>query len=93
MLHFDYAFNYLVSYSFNILFIIIKIVEIYTIEFQKRGLPPTHILLFLVKEHKFPATADTDSVISVESPDHIVDEEYYNVVSKFMMHGHVVVLG
>ncbi|XP_074299578.1 uncharacterized protein LOC141630708 [Silene latifolia] len=42
---------------------------LYTIEFQKRGLPHAHILLFLHQEDKFPEAADIDKIISAEIPD------------------------
>ncbi|XP_072060321.1 uncharacterized protein [Arachis hypogaea] len=60
---------------------------IYTIEFQKRGLPHAHILLFLAQEHKFPGSDDIDNIISAEIPDQTLDPEYYQAVKAFMMHG------
>ncbi|XP_025625167.1 uncharacterized protein [Arachis hypogaea] len=60
---------------------------IYTIEFQKRGLPRAHILLFLAQEHKFPGPDDIDNIISAEIPDQTLDPEYYQAVKAFMMHG------
>uniref|UniRef100_A0A1U7VM58 Uncharacterized protein LOC104217469 n=1 Tax=Nicotiana sylvestris TaxID=4096 RepID=A0A1U7VM58_NICSY len=58
---------------------------IYTIEFQKRGLPHAHILLFL--HNKYPNVGDIDLVISAEIPDESVDPNYYMAVKNFMMHG------
>ncbi|XP_070052773.1 uncharacterized protein [Nicotiana tomentosiformis] len=58
---------------------------IYTVEFQKRGLPHAHILLFLL--NKYPNVGDIDGIISAELPDKKVDPYYYNVVTNFMMHG------
>nr|XP_016503039.1 PREDICTED: uncharacterized protein LOC107821146 [Nicotiana tabacum] len=58
---------------------------IYTVEFQKRGLPHAHILLFLV--NKYPTVGDIDGIISAELPDKKVDPYYYNAVTNFMMHG------
>ncbi|OIT27533.1 hypothetical protein A4A49_57005, partial [Nicotiana attenuata] len=58
---------------------------IYTVEFQKRGLPYAHILLFLM--NKYPNVGDIDGIISAELPDKKVDPSYYNVVTNFMMHG------
>ncbi|XP_070018011.1 uncharacterized protein [Nicotiana sylvestris] len=58
---------------------------IYTVEFQKRGLPHAHILLFLV--NKYPTVGDIDGIISAELPDKKVDPYYYNAVINFMMHG------
>ncbi|XP_019155261.1 PREDICTED: uncharacterized protein LOC109152142 [Ipomoea nil] len=42
---------------------------IYTIEFQKRGLPHAHILLFLEKHDDFSSPTFMDSIISAEIPD------------------------
>ncbi|XP_074293620.1 uncharacterized protein LOC141620718 [Silene latifolia] len=39
---------------------------VYTIEFQKRGLPHAHILLFLQRDDKFPEAVDVDRIISAE---------------------------
>ncbi|OIT07740.1 hypothetical protein A4A49_62867, partial [Nicotiana attenuata] len=58
---------------------------IYTVEFQKRGLPHAHILLFL--RNKYPNIADIDGIISAELPDKKSDPHYYNAVTNFMMHG------
>ncbi|XP_021996239.1 uncharacterized protein LOC110893438 [Helianthus annuus] len=60
---------------------------IYTIEFQKRGLPHAHICLFLSAESKFPMTKEIDSVISAEIPDKEMDAELYELVKQFMIHG------
>jgi len=40
----------------------------YTIEFQKRGLPHAHILLSLNGESKLKNSTDIDKVISAELP-------------------------
>nr|XP_025603131.1 uncharacterized protein LOC112695132 [Arachis hypogaea]XP_025630251.1 uncharacterized protein LOC112723204 [Arachis hypogaea]XP_025674055.1 uncharacterized protein LOC112773204 [Arachis hypogaea]XP_025674064.1 uncharacterized protein LOC112773214 [Arachis hypogaea] len=60
---------------------------IYTIEFQKRGLPHAHILLFLAAQDKFPAPEDIDRIISAEIPDPTLDPKYYEAVKSQMMHG------
>jgi len=60
---------------------------IYTIEFQKRGLPYDHILLFLYETQKNPTTDHIDRVISAEIPDYREDPDGYNAVKNFMMHG------
>ncbi|KAL3651503.1 hypothetical protein CASFOL_004505 [Castilleja foliolosa] len=60
---------------------------VYTIEFQKRGLPHAHILLFLAKENKYPTPGDIDRIISAEIPDKHSDPAYYDAVCTHMMHG------
>jgi len=40
----------------------------YTVEFQKRGLPHAHLLLFLHSSCKYPTTEDIDRVILAEIP-------------------------
>nr|XP_043614440.1 uncharacterized protein LOC122586518 [Erigeron canadensis] len=60
---------------------------IYTVEFQKRGLPHAHICLFLAPANKFPRATDVDKYISAEIPDPKEDPELYELVKQFMMHG------
>ncbi|KAL8162506.1 LOW QUALITY PROTEIN: hypothetical protein V2J09_013995, partial [Rumex salicifolius] len=60
---------------------------IYTIEFQKRGLPHAHIVLFLDKEAKIKSPTDIDKLISAELPDPSTDPELYRLVNELMMHG------
>ncbi|CAH9057205.1 unnamed protein product, partial [Cuscuta europaea] len=60
---------------------------IYTVEFQKRGLPHAHILLFMASADKFPTSTDIDDIISAEIPDEANDPEYFNAVRMHMMHG------
>lgn len=60
---------------------------VYTIEFQKRGLPHAHIVLWLAGWDKILTTEDIDDVICAEIPDEIADPVGYKAVSQFMMHG------
>ncbi|KAK1400269.1 Helicase [Heracleum sosnowskyi] len=59
---------------------------VYTIEFQKRGLPHAHILLFLDSAMKNPSAEYVEQIISAEIPDINVDPDGYNAVNKFMIH-------
>ncbi|XP_035845357.1 uncharacterized protein LOC118491583 [Helianthus annuus] len=60
---------------------------IYTIEFQKRGLPHAHICLFLCAESKFPTAKEINRVTSAEIPDKETEPELYELVKQFMIHG------
>ena len=59
----------------------------YTIEFQKRGLPHAHLLIFLHPSCKYPVPEDINRIISAEIPDKEIDPELYNLVKSHMMHG------
>ncbi|XP_038716065.1 uncharacterized protein LOC120009516 [Tripterygium wilfordii] len=63
------------------------VAAIYTVEFQKRGLPHVHIIVWLNQQDKCPTVNDINKIISAEIPDKETDQELYNVVSKFMIHG------
>ncbi|CAB4416166.1 unnamed protein product [Rhizophagus irregularis] len=60
---------------------------LYTIEFQKRGLPHAHILIILAQEHKPQTVADYDTLISAEIPDKDSNLLTFVTVQKSMMHG------
>jgi len=61
--------------------------DMYTIEFQKRGLPHAHILIFLHPSSKYPIPEDIDQIISAEIPDLKRHIELYNLVKSHMIHG------
>ncbi|XP_057792157.1 uncharacterized protein LOC131008997 [Salvia miltiorrhiza] len=60
---------------------------IYTVEFQKRGLPHAHILLFLSKEDQNCNPSGIDKIISAEIPNEDDDPTYFAAVRDFMLHG------
>ncbi|KAH1060573.1 hypothetical protein GYH30_004170 [Glycine max] len=59
----------------------------HTIEFQKRGLPHVHLLLFLHSDNKYPSSTDIDQIISAEIPSHEDDPKLYRLVQNHMIHG------
>nr|GEZ78285.1 DNA helicase [Tanacetum cinerariifolium] len=59
---------------------------LYTIEFQKRGLPHCHTLLWVDDKDKIHHATDIDRYISAELPDPKTDPEGYRVISETMVH-------
>ncbi|CAN1174081.1 ATP-dependent DNA helicase PIF1 [Linum perenne] len=59
----------------------------HTVEFQKRGLPHAHIILWLISANKPTTPAKVDQIISAEIPNPAIDPVGYDVVTKFMLHG------
>jgi len=60
---------------------------LYSIEFQKRGLPHVHILVWIEKKGNEITTEIIDSWISAEIPNPTIDPLGYILVSEHMMHG------
>lgn len=56
----------------------------YAVEWQKRGLPHAHILIWLVDKIR---PEEIDQIISAEVPDPDADEELYAIVTAHMIHG------
>lgn len=63
------------------------VVEVYTIKFQKRGLPHAHILLILQNEDKVGDVEGLDDIICAEIPDRNVDPDLYEIMTSNMLHG------
>ncbi|CAN1254538.1 ATP-dependent DNA helicase PIF1 [Linum perenne] len=61
--------------------------DIHTIEFQKRGLPHVHILIWLCQESKLIEPWQIDDVISAELPNPSIDPQGFSAVTRFMVHG------
>ncbi|XP_076957764.1 uncharacterized protein LOC143633330 [Bidens hawaiensis] len=60
---------------------------IYTIEFQKRGLPHAHICIFMHPCSKILNPQDIDKFISAEIPNKDSVLDLYKLVSDYMIHG------
>ncbi|XP_038720003.1 uncharacterized protein LOC120012639 [Tripterygium wilfordii] len=60
---------------------------VYTVEFQKRGLPHVHMVIWCRPEDKCLTPTDVDKVISAEIPDELAEPRLCGLVGKFMVHG------
>ncbi|CAF2140003.1 BnaA02g16960D [Brassica napus] len=60
---------------------------LHRIEFQKRGLPHAHILLWFGDHSRTPNPEEIDKIISAELSDKQKDPEAYELVAKHMIHG------
>lgn len=65
------------------------VAHVYTIEFQKRGLPHIHLLIFkfLKDPHKLLTTEAIDSCISASWPDPEIQPLLFETVKTRMVHG------
>ncbi|XP_026459440.1 uncharacterized protein LOC113360108 [Papaver somniferum] len=61
--------------------------HVYTIEFQKRGLPHMHALIFLEKADKIHTPEQVDNVLCAEFPDEDKDLALFETIQKCMVHG------
>lgn len=64
-----------------------KVAHVFTIEFQKRGLPHMHALLFLDSQSKIKTCAQVDNVVSAEFPDPTNDPTLFQTILSCMVHG------
>ena len=60
------------------------VARMHSIEWQKRGLPHVHLLVWLEDEIR---PADLDDIISAQIPNPEEDPELYNLVKTWMIHG------
>ena len=56
----------------------------YSVEWQKRGLPHAHILIWLIEKIR---PEEIDTIISAEIPNANVDPELFDIVTRNMIHG------
>lgn len=64
-----------------------SVAYVYTVEFQKRGLPHIHLLIFLDHGWSLASTEAIDSCISAEWPDPLSQPLLFETVSRCMVHG------
>ncbi|XP_071739627.1 uncharacterized protein [Rutidosis leptorrhynchoides] len=60
---------------------------LYIIEFQKRGLPHVHMLIWLTRDYKCKTPYYIDNLISTEIPSQIHDPDGFKAVTEYMLHG------
>ena len=60
---------------------------VYTVEYQKRGLPHIHLIVFLHPSSRLSSANAVDSVISTEFPDPESQPRLFDLVKRFMVHG------
>jgi hypothetical protein len=60
---------------------------LHTVEFQKRGLPHAHIIIWLTQDTSHPTPAFIDKFICAEIPDPRTDPLAYVLVAEHMVHG------
>jgi len=62
------------------------VARVWTIEFQKRGLPHMHMIIFLHPDHKLRTPEEVDSLLSAEFPDEETQPELFELVKSVMVH-------
>lgn len=65
---------------------------IYTIEFQKRGLPHAHILISLEHQDRVEGSSMIDQVVSAEIPGMHTHPKLHELVKCHMIHGPCLIL-
>jgi hypothetical protein len=65
----------------------VVIADVYVIEFQKRGLPHAHCLIFFRNDCKIRTPVEIDSLICAEIPDPDTQPRLYAIVTGSMVHG------
>lgn len=63
------------------------IAYVYTVEYQKRGLPHIHLIVFLDQSCRLTTPQRIDSLISSELPDPVHEPVLFELVKTHMIHG------
>ena len=64
-----------------------KVAHVFTIEFQKRGLPHMHLLIFLEGQDKIKTRVQVNRVVSAEFSDAVQDPSFYDTIKNCMIYG------
>jgi hypothetical protein len=62
------------------------VASVWTVEFQKRGLPHVHLIVFLESQNKFRSPEDFENIIRADIPDPETESRLHALVTKHMMH-------
>lgn len=62
------------------------VAHIYTIEFQKCGLPHMHMIVFFYPDSKLCTPEDIDTLLLAKFPDKETHRDLFNLVKKHMVH-------
>jgi hypothetical protein len=81
------SFSYYLFFPHELTNLLFFWTDLYTIEFQKRGLPHCHTLLWVMPPYKITHPHQVDTYISAELPDKLVEPELYKIVTESMIHG------
>ena len=65
----------------------VAIAYVYTIEFQKHGLPHAHMLIFLHDDDKPRSPEIVNNLVCAEMPDPILKLDLHQKVKRHMIHG------
>ena len=63
------------------------VAHVYTLEYQKRGLPHIHLIVFLHPDARLSTPERVDALISTEFPDESEQPELLELVKTHMVHG------
>nr|KAJ0193704.1 hypothetical protein LSAT_V11C800425610 [Lactuca sativa] len=61
--------------------------NLYIIEFQKRGLPHCHALIWVADSHKIKEPSAIDAYITVALPDPVCEALLYETITRCLIHG------
>src|SRR6201999_1334382 len=61
--------------------------HVHTIEFQKRGIPHMHLLVFLDPQDRIKHAEDIDCLIRADIPNPVTEARLYKIVTMVMLHG------